>query len=203
MREARRAEVAGYGSREILRPECCLLTTPNQALTQSTRRLALSSAPWLCAHPPTRALVDATSSRASGTSYIGPEGLRRCRFPLSRMSAGASLPSSRLYRQSLPILARRGAPRVLISKTFPTAPPPPGTFPLAPRRVTRARNRGRADNVPARATRRRGAGRDRHWNDHAADRRGRQLSLHGNPGHGSAGPVSRPPMRRPSLDCQE
>jgi hypothetical protein len=28
-----------------LRPECCLLTTPNQALTQSTRRLALSSSP--------------------------------------------------------------------------------------------------------------------------------------------------------------
>lgn len=54
MREARRAEVAGYGSREILRPECCLLTTPNQALTQSTRRLALSSSPWPCAHPPTR-----------------------------------------------------------------------------------------------------------------------------------------------------
>jgi hypothetical protein len=44
MREARRAE-AGCGSREILRPECCLLTTPNQALTQSTRRLALSSSP--------------------------------------------------------------------------------------------------------------------------------------------------------------
>jgi hypothetical protein len=81
---------------------------------------------------------------------------------------------------------------------LPDSPTPPGTFPLAPRRVTRARNRGRADNVPARATRPRGAGRDRHWNDHAADRRGRQLSLHGNPGHGSARSVSRPPMRRPS-----
>ena len=141
MREARRAEVAGYGSREILRPECCLLTTPNQALTQSTRRLALSSSPWPCAHPPTRGPARRDFSRASGTSYIGLEGLRRCSFPLSREPRSLPPLFALAPTKSSDSRSPRRPARSHLEDS-PTAPPPPGTFPLAPRSVTRAEIEG-------------------------------------------------------------